>query len=339
MNILIIGSGAIGTFVGGVLTRAGNQVTFYDLPEVVEEIKTRGIIIEGLGNKITLKNPPAISDLANNAEFDLVIIAVKAYCTRAVVEILKPDMARYFLSVQNGIGNEEKIAAKVGGEKVIAGSITYPVAYPEPGYVKIENSKAGIGFAPFKKGIDISEVTSIFKEAKVNILYTENYQSLKWSKLLLNLVCNATCAILDMTPAEIFSDIRLVEIEKKQIVEAVDVMTALKLPVIDLPGYPTRLMAFVYKYFPTILLQLVLRNKIAKGRGNKKPSLLLALEKEASWTEVKYLNGAVYLNGYDHALTTRVNKIIYETLKDITKKNIPWEDYKKNPEAFLNLFY
>ena len=59
---------------------------------------------------------------------------------------------------------------------------------------------------------------------------------MKWSKLLTNLVANASSAILAMTPDEIFSDPQLFKVEARQLKEALVVMGALGVPAVDLPA-------------------------------------------------------------------------------------------------------
>lgn len=338
MKIIIVGAGAIGSFMGGILTRADQQVTFFDLPSVVERIKKGQIRVEGLGEEIVLKNAKAVSEIEEGERFDLCIIAVKSYSTRAAIENLPEDFSEFVLTFQNGIGNEQILAEKFGKNRVIAGSITYPVSYPDPGHVIIEKQSAGIGLSPVNPSVEIDHLTSTFKAGGLNVIEVEDFRSLKWSKLLLNITCNASCAILGMTPGEIFSDTRLVNVEREQFLEALRVMDKHKIDIVDLPGYPVNRMATAYHLTPPFLLKMLLKKEIEKGRGNKKPSLLIDMEKQTGNTEVEFLNGAVYCKAYNSALPAPYNKILSETLVDIVKGWIPWEDFKGKPEAFLGLF-
>ena len=304
---------------------------------MIEEIKKKGLVVEGIGEKISIKDPKAIVDPREFSPFDLAVISVKSYSTRYVVESLPEDVAKRVLTFQNGLGNEEILSEKFGAEKVVAGSITYPVSYISAGHVKIEKEKAGMGISPVSKA-DIDDLIDIFKKGGVTIREYSDYRSLKWSKLLLNIVCNATCAILDMMPKEVFSNLSLVWVEREQVLEALRVMNKKKIRVVDLPGYPVRAMATMYTLFPPILLMGIMKAKVAKGRGDKPPSLLLDLRKGRGKTEVDYLNGAIYREAYSVTLPARVNKIIAETLEDIARGVISWQEYRKKPEAFVKLF-
>lgn len=338
MRFLIIGSGAIGTLIGGVLQKAGHETVFFDLPEVAETIKKSGIRVEGLAGEISLSSVEAVSSVEGLDPFDGAVIAVKSYSTAAAIGVLGKNTARRVFSFQNGLDNEEMLAEKFGPENVVAGSITYPVTVLGPGHVRIENSRAGIGIGSVDIDGDVSDMASVFKGCGLNVVLAKDYRSLKWSKLLLNLVCNASCAILGMTPGEIFSDRRLVGIEREQILEALRVMDRRRIEVMDLPGYPVKKIATLYRLSPPSVLKLLMKKRIAGARGNKKPSLMLEMERNAEKTEVRFLNGSVYRHAFSAAIKAPVNKILYETLEDIAGGFINRDDFRGNPQNFLNLF-
>jgi len=338
MRILIVGSGAIGTFTGGVLLGCGQEVSFLDLPPVIQSIREKGIEVQGLKQPVLVKNIKGVSDVTGLDPFDIAVIAVKSYSTFAAIKKLDKKMASRVLTFQNGLGNEEILSEKFGKNKVVAGSITYPVTFLEPGRVRIENQKAGIGLAPVNAGVDIRDLVDLFKKSSLNVVTACDYRSLKWSKILLNLVCNATCAILGMMPDKVFSVRGLVRIEREQMLEALRVMKRNKIPLMDLPGYPVKKMAMVYRLSPPSVLKLLLHSRIAMGRGKKKPSLLIEVERKTGKSEVGFLNGAVYKQAFSAALKAPVNKILYETLSDIVSGSIPWSDFRGKPESFINLF-
>jgi 2-dehydropantoate 2-reductase len=338
MKILIVGTGAIGSFIGGVLYRAGQDITFFDLPEVVDRIRTQGIRVEGIGEKIVMDNPKTLVSIDGKNTYDLMILAVKSFCTADAVKSFPDNTASLVLTFQNGIGNEEILAEKFGKQKIIAGSLTYPVSCPEPGIIKIENPKAGLGLSPVYHGTDIDEVFRVFETSGLNVFRVSDYRSLKWSKLILNLICNATCAILDMTPKEIFKNTKLVRIEREQILETLQVMKKQRIKIVNFPGYPVRMLSLIYSICPPFLIKILMGKKITRGRGDKKPSLLIELEKGGKQTEVGFLNGAVYHRASNLALFSCYNKVICETLEDIGNDTVARDTYRGKPEEFLKLF-
>lgn len=337
MRILIIGSGAIGTFIGGILAGSGQDVVFYDLPSVVERIKAQGIIVEGTGKTIKIENPRAISVIKENDRFDLAIVSVKSYSTKMAIEGIPEAVPQNVLTFQNGVENEIILSEKFGRQKVISGAITYPVAYPEPGHVRIENLRGGLGFAPMTPSGNLGEIPSFFEKAGLVTAEYCDYRSLKWSKLMLNIVCNATCAILGMTPAEVFSHRRLVWIERESIMELLRVMDRKKIKPVDLPGYPVKMMKTAYSLLPPSVLKLLLRNKIGKSRGDKKPSLMLEMEHGSKKTEVEMYNGAIAKAAKALGMSAPVNNLLWKTLDGITTGEIEKEHFIANPDELYRL--
>ncbi|MCE1245124.1 MAG: 2-dehydropantoate 2-reductase [Firmicutes bacterium] len=347
MRIIIIGSGAIGSFVGGMLGSTGQDVYFYDIPGVAEKLRLGGIKVEGIGSGVFIENPQAISSLDELGEdfsmtaagsfFDLAVISVKSFSTKSIIDVLPDNLADYVLSFQNGIGNEEILAEKFGRHRIIAGSITYPVAFPQLGYVRIENTKGGLSICPIAMATEASGIAEIFRKAGLNIIICRDAAGMKWSKLMLNIVCNASCAILGMTPDEIFKDRQLVWIERNMILELLDVMKAKKIRATDLPGYPVNAMKTAYRIMPPSLLKIFLGKAIGKSRGKKKPSLMIEIEKGTTTTEVGYYNGAIARAGEKAGIPTPVNRLLTDILDGIASGKIPSEKFAKNPSLLYQI--
>lgn len=337
MRILTIGAGAIGAFIGGSLLDAGHEVMFLELPQVAGKILNRGIRVEGLGRKIHIENPMIISELKGYPHFDLAIVAVKSYSTRAAIGNIPGYATQKVLTFQNGIGNEEILSEKFGNYRVIAGTITYPVSIMDMGHIKIANTNGGLGISAMDPSVDLTPYLNMFKSAGLDCNIYYDYRSLKWSKLILNLVCNATCAILGMTPGEIFSDRRLVCLEREQILEALNVMKQMKIQTVDLPGYQVDLMKTAFSFLPPSFLKLALRKKIHESRGAKKPSLLIEMEKGSSKTEIDFYNGAVYREATKLGIKAPVNKILTDTINGITSGELNWNEFRGEPGKLYTL--
>ena len=125
MNILILGAGAIGSLLGARLSRTGASISLFSTNRAhMEAIGRDGLLIEELDS--TVRNYPLASyfepeELPGNP--DLVLVVVKTYATGTAVSnilgLCSPSTT--FLTLQNGIGNWERIAEIVGKEAVLAG--------------------------------------------------------------------------------------------------------------------------------------------------------------------------------------------------------------------------
>jgi ketopantoate reductase len=129
--------------------------------------------------------------------------------------------------------------------------------------------------------------------AGLNAQLNPNPEDMKWSKMITNLVSNASSAILDMTPAEIFSNPGLYRMENRQIREALSVMQALNIKPINLPGTPVRLLVFAIQQLPLVISRSILAKAVGGGRGGKMPSFHIDLHAGRKKSEVDFLNGAV----------------------------------------------
>ena len=158
---------------------------------------------------------------------------------------------------------------------------------------------------------------------------------MKWSKMLTNLIANATSAILDMPPGEIFAHPGLYRLEVRQLRECLQVMVAQGIKVVDLPGTAVRLLAFAVKYLPLAVSRPLLGKAVGGGRGAKMPSFHIDLHAGRGQSEVDFLNGAVVRVGRDSNIPTPVNELLTEKLLALTRGEIPLDTYRGLPEKLI----
>ncbi|MBI5564979.1 MAG: ketopantoate reductase family protein [Chloroflexi bacterium] len=322
MNILIIGAGAIGGYLGGKLA-AHHGVTIYDRARLVDAVRSRGLhIIEPEGEYI-VDNVKAFTSLedvfAHTHRFDLALCCVKAYDTAEAIEPLRPyaDRIALWLTPQNGVANEELLGQVFGREKIIAGTVLNPISIPEVGTVRLEMRKGGLGLAPIDPACPGGPVVEAITSIGLPLRVYADYRAMKWSKLLLNMLGNATSAILDMNTLEAFADRRVFTIEVAALREAIAVMDALRVKAVSLPGYPVPLLVFALRYLPLAILQPILRRMAKSGRGEKLPSLLIDLNAGRPKSEIDDLNGAVSAVSKSIGVKTPVNDALTATVREL----------------------
>ena len=345
LKILTFGAGAIGTYIGGSLALAGHQVVFLERPAKVDELRARGLRLDLTLDKRRATQDASVVDpssfvIVSSLEealrygpFDVALFAVKSFDTRAALEDLKPfaDKMPPILCLSNGISNEQEIAEALGNDKVIYGTVTTAVGRRAAGDIVLEKLR-GVGIA---KGHRLSEkLVAALDDASLNARLYEDAASMKWSKLLTNLIANPSSAILDMTAAQIFANRDLYKLEIDMLKECLAVMKAQGLTVVDLPGTPVRALAFATT-LPLWLSKPLLGRAAGAGRGNKMPSFHIDLHSGRGKSEVEYLHGAVVEAGVKFNVPTPVNKILTETLLALTNKEIPLEEFGHKPEKLL----
>lgn len=333
MRFLCFGVGAIGTYIGGSLALAGHTVVFIERPEMADILRAQGLII---GDR-QLEKPQVVNHIAAalpQGPFDAAILAVKSFDTQSVIDDLLPhrDNLPPILSFQNGVENEPALAAALGQEKVIPGTVTTAVGRRGPGNIVVERLR-GIGVSTqHPLG---SSLVPVMDEAGLRARAFSNPAAMKWSKMVTNLIANASSAILDMTPAQIFAHPGLYQMEIRQLRETLRVMKALNIPVVDLPSTPVRALTWAVTSLPLAVSRPLLIRSVASGRGGKMPSFHIDLHHGRGKSEVDYLNGAVVRFGKKAHVKTPVNQTLNTLLLGLTNGEIELSAYAHQPEKLL----
>ena len=345
LKILTLGAGAIGTYIGGSLALAGYPVVFVEQPRVVDELRSRGLRLDLTADQrrktrdASTLAPSSIVIVSSLDEalrygpFDLALFALKSFDTETALEAMQPFAEKLppLLCLSNGVSNEPAIAKALGQDKVIYGTVTTAIGRRGPGDIVLERLR-GVGVA---RGHPLSEkVHAALDAAYLNSRLFDDAGSMKWSKMLTNLIANPTSAILNMTASEVFANRDLYRLEIDMLKECLAVMKAQGLEVVDLPGTPVRALAFATT-LPLWLSKPFLARAAGAGRGAKMPSFHIDLHSGRGKSEVEYLHGAVVRAGEQCHVPTPVNKMLTETLVALTEKKIPLEEFAHKPEKLL----
>ena len=345
LKVLSFGAGAIGTYFGGSLALAGHQVVFVERQNVVDELNEKGLRLDlTLDARRKTKDASRIDSSAfvivssleealRYGPFDVALFALKSFDTQSALEGIKPfaDKMPPILCLSNGVANEPAIAETLGEDKVIYGTVTTAIGRRGAGDIVLEKLR-GVGIA---KGHPLSDkLNNAMNKAFLNSKLFENAGSMKWSKMLTNLIANPTSAILDMTAGEVFANKDLYKIEIDMLKECIAVMDAQGFEVVDLPGTPVRALGFATT-LPLWLSKPFLGRAAGAGRGAKMPSFHIDLHSGRGKSEVDYLHGEVVRAGEKHNVPTPVNKVLTETLLALTNNEIPLEEFAKKPEELL----
>ena len=333
LRILIIGAGAIGCFVGGKLAAAGHSVTLVGRPRTTAAIRARGLALRATGGATqTIPSISAVSSVrdALPSPFHLVILAVKSYDTAAALDELASAGAApppAILSLQNGVGNEEAIADRFGAQRALAGTITAPVEAPEPGLVHVTKPGFSIGLADFGGGSGaarhsdqssfLAALASRFSAAGLPAQVHQNARDMKWTKLLMNMIGNASSAILAQPPGVTFADPRISNLEIDALREALRVMKASDIRPLNLEKYPLGTLAPLLRFGPRALLRPALHKVVGGARGGKMPSLFLDLDAGKRASEVGWYNGAIVRRGGEIGLDAPVNRLLTVTVQQL----------------------
>ncbi len=319
MRIGIIGAGAIGCVVGGLLTKAGRDVTLIDQwPEHVETMKKRGLTLSGTcGEHLIPVNALHIHELQTvTTPFDAVFIAVKSYDTEWATHLglayLKPPDG-VVVDFQNGI-NDERVAAVAGTDRCLGCVITIGAGMYEAGHAMRTDSGA-IGFKigehdgrDSPRARELARVLSDVAPATV----TTNLWGERWSKLTVNCMANPLAGLSGFGSAEVRTEPVPRRIAIHIAAEVIAVGRASGQEVEPIYGIaPQRFVAAAAgRGFQAVESDLAAS---AKHLSGGRPSLLQDVLKGRR-TEIDYLNGHVCDQGRKRGIKTPVNDAIVELI-------------------------
>ena len=302
MKIAIIGAGAMGSLFGGRLALAGEEVWLLDVwEEHVRTINDKGLSIASPAGDIVAW-PKATTRLEDIGTAELVIVFVKSTATAKAAEtasaLLGPETA--VLTLQNGYGNAETIAAAVGAARVIAGTTAQGATLLGPGRIMHGGSgETHIGELGGGLTERLQKIAACLTKAGITTIADDNVASLIWGKLIVNVGINALTGITGLKNGELADHEETRQVLALAVEEAVRVADAagVKLPY----GNP---------------VEKVLA--VAVATAENRSSMLQDLS-GGRVTEIEAINGALVREGERFGVPTPVNGVLTLLIKALEK--------------------
>ena len=315
MRIGIIGAGAIGCVVGGMLTKAGRDVTLIDQwPEHVETMKRQGLKLSGTcGDHVVRVKAIHVHELQLvTTPFDAVFVAVKSYDTEWATALALGYLARpdgVVVDFQNGI-NDERVAAVAGRDRTLGCVILIGAGMYEPGHaLRTDTQATGFKIGELdgrasNRARRLAEMLSDVAKAVV----TPNLFGERWSKLAVNCMANPLCGLSGLGSAEIRSEPGPARIAVQVGAEAITVGRKCGYEVEPIYGIETQRFvdAAAGRDAERLLADMAAgAKKLAGGR----PSMLQDVMRGRR-TEIDYLNGYVVNEGRRVGVKTPFNEAV-----------------------------
>lgn len=213
-NIAIIGTGAVGGYYGALLQRAGHRVHFL-LHSDYEQVCRHGLIVESVNGDFRLENVLAYRAAADLPACDLVIIALKTTANAFLPELLPVSLLSeggVVLSLQNGLGSEEQIAAVIGAKSILGGLCFLCSNKVGPGHIRhldyglitvgeyrADGSAAGI--TP-----RVEAVTALLDSAGIPVQAIPDLALARWKKLVWNIPFNGLSVVYQCLTDKLITD-------------------------------------------------------------------------------------------------------------------------------------
>lgn len=312
MKICMLGTGSLGSTIGGTLAQGGSEVYFVDQwKEHIDKINENGLKMTDEKEDWYVK-VDARTSAEGMGPVDLVIVLVKSFATKEAVSQLKETNVigenTLVMSLQNGLGNEETIAEVVGEANVISGKTYVGGRLLSPGYVSagVKGKYTYIGELTGEITDRIQAVCDEFNKAGLLCEVSDNIKGLIWDKLLINVAAGALCGITRLPYGPLYEEEYIKETAVAAIQEGIDVAKAagVKLKSED-PEYPW--------YAASEGLPETFKTSILQSLELKRP------------TEIDFINGSVVELGKKFGIPTPVNRTLVTCVKGIEKFLLEYE--------------
>lgn len=227
-----MGAGAIGTYYGARLARAGHDVRFLLRGDLAAVRERNEIVVREKAGEWRLSPVAVGGDPREIGPVDLVIITLKTTANAALGELLPPLLGPQtrVLTLQNGLGNEEKLAGLVGPERVLGGLCFIAVNRTAPGEVQGYHTPGSITLGEFGRpaGECTRALAARFQAAGVKCLAVDDLHAARWRKLIWNVPFNGlTIAAGGVATDVICADAALLEEVRALMAEVVATAAAL----------------------------------------------------------------------------------------------------------------
>ena len=297
MRIIFVGVGALGSYFGGALAEAGHDVTLLIRNKAHRDaIRADGLILHRDGVEARIDPVVVDTETAGDAGIaDIVIVFTKTGATKAALQaatpVIGPDTR--LVTVQNGLGNAEALAAFVPMDQVIYGTTMAPGDMVAPGVVSTHGSHVtqfrAAGENPVT-GRMANDLAAMLSAAGIDTRVNSDVDRVIWAKVAFNCAMNSLCALLDTSPGPLLDSGEMKALVTATIMEGCDVAAAVGVEV-DRDGVRRTL------------------DMVHREHREHVPSMLVDFRNRQP-TEIASLNGAVVALGARHGVPTPRNETL-----------------------------
>ncbi|MCK5291593.1 MAG: 2-dehydropantoate 2-reductase [Thermoplasmata archaeon] len=293
MRILVFGAGALGSFVGGMLSQK-NDVVLIGRGQHVDIVNKNGLTITGKTEIVV--HPIAQESVDGNEKPDWVLVATKSYDTEDAMRTLSPlfkDAA--FLSLQNGLGNEDIMSRYV--PRVLGGTTSHGITKDGAGRIV----HAGLGWTVLGNYQGAEDSVSVIADALngsgIETEITNDIRREIWKKAIVNAGINPLTAITGQKNGFILENPNLEMTLEAICEEAVQVANAHGIDI-------------------SVEESIEQTKEVARLTSDNKSSMLQDIE-GGKRTEIDSICGAIVKLGMEKNVPTPVNSSLMAVVKGI----------------------
>jgi 2-dehydropantoate 2-reductase len=297
LKVAVMGAGAVGCYYGGMLARAGHDVTLIARPEHVEAIERDGLRMQTktFDEHVRLK---ASSDASAVQGAVLVLFCVKSLDTETAGALMRPHLAAdaLVLTLQNGVDNADRLRTVLPQHAVAAAVVYVATEMAGPGHVR-HHGRGELVIEPSGRSEAAAEALIA---AGVPTEISDNVRGELWAKLILNCAYNAVSAITQLPYGKTVAGEGVQDMMRDVVAECLAVAKA---DGVQVAGDVDAAICKIFETMPTQFSSTA--QDLARGKRS----------------EIDYLNGLIVRRGEALGIATPANRVLWALVKLLESKN------------------
>jgi len=297
VRIVVMGSGGLGGYFGGLLARSGAEVKFIARGAHLQALQNHGLSVRSVHGDFVV--PVQAYETAEGlAPADLVLFCVKTYAVEAAAALLQPVVADHtvVLTLQNGVDTPTQLQDAFGRGIVLAGVTRMGSTLAEPGVIVQQTSDRAIEFGALDRqgqGV-LEQVRAALEAADVPAVAVHDIRKILWEKLVFISAFSGLATLSGLLPAQLLAHVPTRQLYRDAMQETAAVGQAAGVA-ID----------------PDIVTQTLMYLDAQDDLGES--SMAVDFQRGHP-IEVEAINGAVVRHGQRLQIPTPVNRTIYASL-------------------------
>ncbi len=296
LKVAVMGAGAVGCYFGGMLARAGHEVTLIARPQHVEAVERSGLRMETktFDEQVRLN---AATTAAAAAGADLILFCVKSTDTESAGAQILPHLGKdtLVLCLQNGVDNADRLRTVLPPNQVAAAVVYVATEMAGPGHVR----HYGRGELVIEPSLASNDVARALIAAGVPTEISGNVRGALWTKLILNCAYNAVSAIAQRPYGENVRGEGVLEVMRDVVDEC---MAVAKAEGVNVAGNVDDAVRKIAETMPSQFSSTA--QDLARGKRS----------------EIDYLNGLIVRRGEAHGIKTPANRVLWSLVKLLESK-------------------